>query len=520
MDLRKIATMVAALATANFAGWDFVPEASWDEFGDARAKATGSVWWTDSTHFGLWALDQNPAALVGNGGSPLEATYRASGTSLTSNDGGELSHSEPAHLRLESGKANTYAFRSHVTDISETWRDSAGQPTYDLSRLRWGFDAAVSLSGNRALVFGLGMDGRFPGSQSEDASGGTFKHVQFGLESFRLGMAVRIAEAVTLALRGEAGLDFDSLKYSGPGNVDPQLRWAQLTLPMLGFGLAVDRTDWPVSATLLFDWGERYRIGVLKNAPAGVNVDLPQLTTDTLRFALAVQGRPDLKIPDQNIRPSFAVHWTNATTQAYDPTPGTSNPLSHGDQQPDADWSIRRTGLVLGLDWSWMDRISARTEGEVVLEGITAKNALYTSGAAGDTNISATDARWAIGIELSHTLVQGLRETIPAGNGFCLRLGFSHQALGGLSVDPGWYSGLQAGRDAIYNSNTPTAGQLGMMPTLGARSQETSYTWGMGGWTLGHTLMLDLAMSWNTWTPGSREDRAGLGWTTQLTYRM
>lgn len=532
MDCRKIAMLVAGSCALAFGGWDFVPEGSWADFGDARSKALGSVWWTDSTHINLWALDANPAGLVGNGGSPLTASYLATGTTLEGGNG-ELSHFEPVHLQLGSSKANSYAFQAHLIDISETWKDSNGTPKYELSRLRWGFDAAVSLSDNRSLVFGLGMDGRFPGSQTQDTSGtragGTYEHLQIGLEALRLGMAVRIAQAVAIGLTGSVGIDVDSLQFTGnasTGNSFPQLRFAEATLPMIGLGVAVDRADWPVSGTLLFDWGMRSRIGVLKDQPSNVNRDLPQLSTDTMRFALAVQGRPDLRIPDQNLRPVFAIHWTNSSVQAYEPTPGTSNPLSHGAKMPDSAWSIRRTGLVLGLDWTWMDRIAARTEGEVVLEGLTAKNGLFAPGASGDTTLSATDSRWAIGVEFSHALVPAWREAIPKGDGFCLRLGFSYQSLGGLGLEPGWFSGLQAGTEpgagtgASTYQQAATLAQLGMYPNLGARSSLRSITWGLGGWILDRSLMADLGFSWNSWTPGTRDSRTGLGWTTQLSYRM
>lgn len=532
MDGRKIAMLVVGASALAFGGWDFVPEGSWATFGDARTRAMGSVWWTDSTHIGLWALDANPAGLVGNGGSPLTASYLATGTSLDGGNG-ELSHFEPVHLQLGSAKANSYAFQAHLIDISETWKDSAGTAKYEVSKLRWGFDAAVSLSDNRSLVFGLGMDGRFPGSQTQDTSGtranGTFEHLQLGLESFRLGMAVRIAQAVTIGLNGSTSIDFDSLQFTGngaSGATDPQLRFANFTLPMIGFGVSVDRTDWPVSGTILFDWGHRYRIGVLKEPSTFVNVDLPQLTTDTMRFALAVQGRPDLRIPDQNLRPAFAIHWTNSDVQAYDAKKGTSNPLDHGPKKADSSWSVRRTGLVLGLDWAWMDRITARTEGEVVLEGLTAKNGLFAAGATGDTIISATDSRWALGIEFSHTLIPAWREAVPKGNGFCLRLGFSHQSMGGLGLEPGWFNGLQAGTEPGAGTGTatytpqPTTTQLGMYPNLGARSSLTSFTWGLGGWILDHSLMADLGFSWNSWTPGTRDSRTGLGWTTQISYQM
>jgi len=526
MASKRILMTIFGSATLVMAGWDFVPEGSWSDFGSARSRAMGSVWWTDSTHFGLWALDANPAGLVGSSGSPFSADLATSGTSL-SGGGGELSHTEPVHLGIGSGKADTYAFQAHLVDVAETWRDSTGMPTYDLSRLRWGFDAAVSLADNRALVFGIGMDGRFPGSETQDMSGtalqGTLDHTQLALEAFRMGVTSRIMESVTLGIQASVRADFDSLKFTPdaatPGNTDPQLRYARIDLPNLGFGASVDRADWPLQGTMLFDWGTGYQIGVLKDDPQGVNVDLPQLTTDSLRFALAIQGRPDTRIPDQVFRPSFAVHWTSSTTQAYDPTPGTNDPLSHGAQANDSSWTVRRTGLVLGMEWSWLDRIHAQMEGEAVLEGITANKGLYARNAVGDTNLSTTDSRIGLGVELDHSLIPAWREAIPKEDGFCLRLGMQYQALGGLSLEPGWFTDLNAGREPPYTT-APTPVQLGIFPSLGTHAQELSWTGGLGGWILDHKLAADFAFSWNTWTPTSRTAETGAGWDLQVHYQI
>jgi len=527
MASKRIWMTLLGSVTLASAGWDFVPEGSWADFGTARSRALGSVWWTDSTHFGLWALDANPAGLVGSSGSPFSADLATSGTSL-SGGGGELSHTEPIHLGIGSGKADAYAFQAHLVDVSETWRDSTGTPTYDLSRLRWGFDAAVSLADSRALVFGIGMDGRFPGSQTQDTSGtatqGTFEHAQLALEALRMGFTSRIMESITLGLQASVRADFDSLKFTPnalSGNTDPQLRYARIDLPVIGFGASVDRADWPLQGTMLFDWGTGYQIGVLKDQPQNVNVDLPQLTTDSLRFALAVQGRPDMRIPDQVFRPSFAVHWTSSTTQAYDPTPGTNDPLSHGSQANDSSWTLRRTGLVLGMEWSWLDRIHAQMEGEAVLEGITASKGLYAANAVGDTNLSATDSRVGLGVELDHTLIPAWREAVPKEDGFCLRLGMEYQALGGLSLEPGWFTDLNSGREPPYAGvGLPTATQLGIFPSLGAHAQELSWTGGMGGWILDHKLAADFAFSWNTWTPSSRTAQTGAGWDLQVHYQI
>ena len=83
MASMRIWAVVAGLATATFAGWDFVPEASWDSYGSARTRALGSPWWTDTTHFGLWALDANPAGLVGIESTPFGVSLSSSGTSLS-----------------------------------------------------------------------------------------------------------------------------------------------------------------------------------------------------------------------------------------------------------------------------------------------------------------------------------------------------------------------------------------------------------------------------------------------------
>src|ERR1035437_8856914 len=211
MVSKRIWMTIFGSATLALAGWDFVPEGSWNSFGTARSRAMGSVWWTDSTHFGLWALDANPAGLVGSSGSPFSAELATSGTSVTGG-GGQLSHTEPIHLDIGSAKANGYAFQAHLVDVSEAWRDdSTGKPKYELSRLRWGFDAAVSLAENRGLVFGIGVDGRFPGTQTQDTYGtgpagsstaakGTLDHVQMALEALRVGFTSRILESVTIGL--------------------------------------------------------------------------------------------------------------------------------------------------------------------------------------------------------------------------------------------------------------------------------------------------------------------------------
>ncbi len=525
MASKRIWMTLLGSATLAMAGWDFVPEGSWADFGNPRSRAMGSVWWTDSTHFGLWALDANPAGLVGSSGSPFSADLATSGTSL-SGGGGELSHTEPVHLGIGSGKAETYAFQAHLIDVEETWRDSTGTPAYNLSRLRWGFDAAVSLADNRALVFGMGLDGRLPGSETQDTSGtttqGTFKHLQWALEGFRIGLTSRILESVTLGVQASVRATVDSLQYSPSAPspaTNPQLRYARIDLPVIGAGISVDRADWPLEGTVLFDWGTGYQIGVLKDQPAGVNVDLPQLTTDSLRFALAVQGRPDRRIPDQVFRPSFAVHWTSSNTQAFDPSPGTSDPLSHGAQANDSSWTVRRTGLVLGMEWSWLDRIHAQVEGEALLEGITAKKGLYIAGNSGDTNFSTTDSRIGLGLEFAHTLIPAWREAVPKDDGFCLRLGMEYQALGGLSLEPGWFTDLNSGREPPYAS-IPTAAQLGIFPSLGAHAQELSWTGGLGGWILDHKLAADFAFSWNTWTPSSRTAQTGAGWDLQVHYQI
>jgi len=339
-----------------------------------------------------------------------------------------------------------------------------------------------------------------------------------------MGFTSRVMDAVTVGLQGSVRLDYDSLKftpYAEGANTDPQLRYARVDLPVLGAGVSVDRADWPDQGTVLFDWGRGYEIGVLKDAPQNVNVDLPQLTTDSLRFALAVQGRPDARIPDQVFRPSFAVHWTSSSVQVYDPHSGTSNPMDHGDAAADSSWVLRRTGLVLGMEWSWLDRIHAQIEGELILESITAKKALYVSGMSGDSNMSTTDSRIGLGVELDHSLIPAWREAIPKEDGFCLRLGMQYQVLGGMGLEPGWFTDLNTGRepDPVY-TKSPTAAQLGIAPSLGRHGQELSWTGGLGGWILDKKLQADLAFSWNTWTPSSRTAESGAGWDVQLRYAM
>lgn len=537
MASSRIWTLVVGLTSVAFAGWDLVPEASWTSFGSARSRALGSSWWTDSTHYGLWSLDANPAGLVGVWASPLNVNLSTSGTSLSGGDG-RVSHREPVNFELASGNPNTYAFQAHVVDVEETWRDTLGKPTYEISRLRWGFDAAVSATESRAFVLGIGFDGRFPGSQTQDTSGtgapGTFEHVQYAIESARFGITSRIMESVTLGFQSSVRLSFDSLRYTVVANGDttnPQLRYARVDLPEIGLGVSVDRAQWPLQATLLFDWARGYRIGVLKNdvsSASYANVDLPQLVNDSLRFVLAVQGRPDRHFPDQEIRPSFAIHWTNSSTQAYDPVAGTSNPLDGGAKAQDSSWSVRRTGIALGLTWSWLDRISVQGSAEGILEGVTARKALYVSGASGDTSLSANDSRLSLGVELSHTLIPAWRTVIPKEDGFALRLGVAYQALSGLSLEPGWFNDVNFDREpGVANSgsttlytNNPSLAQLGMLPSLGNHSTELSWTWGLGAWILDHKLQTDLAFSWNTWTPGTRADRTGLGWDAQLRYRI
>jgi hypothetical protein len=180
------------------------------------------------------------------------------------------------------------------------------------------------------------------------------------------------------------------------------------------------------------------------------------------------------------------------------------------------------------MEWSWLDRIHAQMEGEAVLEGITAKKALYPGGGSGDTNFSTTDSRIGLGIELDHTLIPAWREAVPKEDGFCLRLGMQYQALGGLSLEPGWFTDLNAGREPgagtpyspAYYTSTPTAVQLGIFPSLGRHAQELSWTGGLGGWILDHKLGADFAFSWNTWTPTSRTAETGPGWDLQVHYQI
>ena len=87
MGSKRILMTIFGSATLALAGWDFIPEGSWNSFGTARSRAMGSVWWTDSTHFGLWALDANPAGLVGASGSPFSAELATSGTSVSGGGG-------------------------------------------------------------------------------------------------------------------------------------------------------------------------------------------------------------------------------------------------------------------------------------------------------------------------------------------------------------------------------------------------------------------------------------------------
>jgi hypothetical protein len=296
----------------------------------------------------------------------------------------------------------------------------------------------------------------------------------------------------------------------------------------LGFGVSVDRADWPLQGTVLFDWGAGYQIGVLKDDPQGVNVDLPQLTTDSLRFALAVQGRPDTRIPDQVFRPSFAVHWTSSSTQAYDPTAGTNNPLSHGSQANDSSWTVRRTGLVLGMEWSWLERIHAQIEGELVLEGITAKQGALHARCLRRHELLHHRLPHRVRRRAGSTLIPAWREAIPKEDGFCLRLGMQYQVLGG----PGPGAGLvhrperRTRTSLLRYPNAPLgphACQAGGHRTLPwarhcARAVLDRWAWEDGSWT--RSCRPTFAFSWNTWTPSSRTAESGRGWDVQLRYSM
>ncbi len=95
----------------------------------------------------------------------------------------------------------------------------------------------------------------------------------------------------------------------------------------------------------------------------------------------------------------------------------------------------------------------------------------------------------------------------------------NYQVLGGLGLEPGWFSDLNAGREPPY-AMPPSRAQLGIEPSLGRHASELSWTGGLGGWILDRRLQADLAFSWNTWKPTSRPSQSGAGWDVQLVYHM
>lgn len=518
--------LVLATAGLAVASWQAVGQSGTDARPDPRSAALGSPFWSDSSRFNLFDVSGNPIGLIPGAKKYLTLKATTSGTSL-SGGGAQASQGYPFAFQLATADSNKYGFRLGVEYETQESQAGSGAPDYQATRLHWGMDVGANLFGNRYLTLGFGFRGRYPSDQTQDTSGqpntnGSLKRWQPALEALRFSVGSRIADFATLSARVEANAMADSLAHApATGTNQIQHRFGRVVVPFIGIGAQFDRPDLPAAGVLEYGFGSAYRIGVLKSTGNVANIDMPQLTTDSSRFIAAATGRVD-KVPDHLFRPAMALYLISGKTQAYAPVKGaqSSDFTRKGPEMPDTNWTLSRAGVALALGWEWNGGLKASVEWERQAIELSRGKGL------GGTTQDRSDHRLSLGIQADHVLIPALREVVPEGMGYCLRLGLRKQSLAGTELEPGFLQGLTT--DYEPNGTYPNrysetnhdwsgfrvADASGLNPTLGAGSDELAYSFGLGATFLGDKLGFDAALVIENWEGDAAGSPAldGLGW--------
>lgn len=524
--------LVLGSASLALASWQAVGQAGTDARADARGAAMGSPFWADSSRYNLFTLAGNPIGLIPGSGRFLTLQATSAGTSL-SGGGAKAADNHPFGFELLTAEANKYGLRLGVDYETQELQASSNSPDYQATRLHWGMDVGANLVGNRFLTMGFGLRGRIPSNQTQDTSGrpatnGELERWQPALEAVRVSVGSRIADFATLSVRVEAGAEADSLNHTPTtGTNRIQHRFGRVLLPFVGFGAQFDRPDLPASGVLEYGFGTAYRIGVLKSTGNGANIDMPQLTTDSSRFLAAATGRVD-KIPDHLFRPAMAVYLISGKTQAYAPVKGAQSTdfTRKGPEMADTSWTLSRQGIALALGWEWSLGLKANLEWERQGQELSRGKGL---GGLADEHV---DHRLALGLQADHTVVPALREAVPAGTVYSLRIGLRKQSLAGTELEPGFLGGLTTGYEPngnypniyaeTYHNWTGVENAAGLNPQLGAGSDEMAYSFGLGAVFLDGKLGVDAAFvldSWQADADGSPE-LTGMGWSLGLRWSL
>lgn len=527
-------SIVLVLVSANLAlaSWQAVGQAGTAAGADARSAAMGSPFWADSSRYNLFTLAGNPIGLIPGSGKFLTLQATSAGTSF-SGGGAKAADHHPFGFELLTADANKYGLRLGVEYETQEWRTAIGSPDYQATRLHWGMDVGANLVGNRFLMMGFGLRGQYPSTQTQDTSGkpgtnGDLERWQPVLDAVRLSLGSRIADFATLSARFEMGALADSLNHTpATGTSRIQHRFGRVLVPFVGFGAQFDRSDLPASGVLEYGFGTAYRIGVLKSTGNGANIDMPQLTTDTSRFLAAATGRID-KIPDHVIRPAMAVYLISGKTQAYAPVKGAQSTdfMRKGTALADTNWTLSRQGVALALGWEWTLGLKAHLEWERQGQELSRGKGL---GGLADEHV---DHRIALGFQADHTAIPALREAVPTGTVYSLRLGLRKQSLAGTELEPGFLSGLTTGYEPngnypniyaeTYHNWTGVENAAGLNPQLGAGSDEMAYSFGLGAVFLDGKLGVDAALVLDRWqsdAAGSPE-LTGMGWNLGLRWSL
>ena len=529
-------SLILVLGTASLAlaSWQAVGQTGTDARADARSAAMGSPFWSDSSRYNLFTLAGNPIGLIPGSGKNLGLQLTSSGTSL-SGGGAKASEAYPFGFELATADSGKYGLRLGVEYETQEWQAGSTTPDYQATRMHWGMDVGANLFGNRFLTLGFGFRGRIPSNQTQDTSGqpgtnGKLERWQPALEALRFSLGSRIADFATLSARVEAGATADSLNHTpATGTNRIQDRFGRVLLPFIGFGAQFDRSDLPASGLLEYGFGSTYRIGAMKSTENGANIDMPQLTTDSSRFIAAATGRVD-KVPDHVFRPAMAVYLISGKTQAYSPIKGAQSTdfTRKGPGMADTNWTLSRSGFALAMGWEWTGGLKASLEWERQGQKLSLGKGL------GGIDEERADHRISLGVQADHILIPALREAVPAGMGYCLRLGLRKQSLAGTELEPGFLQGLTTGyepngtypnRYSESNhdwSGLAVANAAGLNPSLGAGSDELAYSFGLGATFLNGKLGFDAALILDNWqadAAGSPE-LGGLGWNLGMRWSM
>jgi hypothetical protein len=521
------------LPLAASASWQAVGQVGTDTRPGPREAALGTQFWSDSARYNLFSVSGNAISLVPGTGKDLTLRLTTSGLSLAGS-GSKASESHPVAFELLTSDSCRYGLRLGVEYETQELQQSVASPDYQATRLHWGMDVGANLVGSRFLSMGFGLRGRYPSTQTQDTSGsntsGTYERWQPSLEALRVSLGSRIADFATITARVEAGFTADSLNHTPVGTTTKsQHRFGHVVLPFWGFGAQFDRANLPATGFLEYGFGTTYRLGVLKTFGNGANIDMPQLTTDSSRFVAGASGRID-KLPDHLFRPSMALYMISGSTQAYAPIKGAQSTdfMRTGPEMIDTNWTVTRTGLALGLGWEWNVGVKISTEWERQSQKLSRGAKLL--GGATDKHV---DHRVSLGAEIGHTVIPALREKVPAGTGFCLRMGMRKQSLAGMELEPGFLKGLVTGYEPVngaypnlysetYHNWAGVENQAGLNPTLGAGSEETAYSVGIGGSFLDGKLGADAALIFDTWQADATgaPKLSGTGWNLGIHWSL